>query len=470
MFNDQDTIVAIATPSGIGGISVLRVSGPRAAEISTKICTFLPTPLESHRIYYGTAKKAEPGLQEKSTLSDNHQDLDEVLVSFFAKGRSFTGEETIEISCHGNPLICGMILDELIKCGARLANRGEFTYRAFMNGRIDLVQAESVLALIESKTEQASKQSLRQLKGFLSEDLRLIEREVLWALANIEASIDFSTEGLEVVNKKDLLDRLRSAGFEIAKLIGSYNNGRALYSGIKVVLFGEPNAGKSSLLNLLVGEERSIVAEEAGTTRDTIEASTSFQGYLLNFVDTAGIRETNHKVEALGIERAIRQAQQADLVLFVLDSSKEFTSDELKALEHLDPQSTIAIFNKQDLVEDSARKDFKIDILKSKGISGVEISALRKEAAEKVLLAILNKTVSADLEDGSVVLKARHFELLRSANEKVAQALQMIGGDISSELVAIELKEALISLQEVLGIRFDDQIMDRVFKEFCIGK
>ena len=283
---DKDTICASITAPGQAGISVVRVCGPTSEDITRKLCSFLPPRPESHRVYYGIAQAAPKGPA-----------LDEVLVTYFRSGRSFTGDETFEISCHGNQVIVSELLSALCAGGARMAERGEFTYRAFMNGRIDLVQAESVLDLIQSRSKRAVQAAVRQLQGGFSIRLREMLGELTWILANLEANIDFSSEDIEVAAQSVLADRTEALLVTVGALLAQQSQGRILKSGFQVALAGRPNAGKSSLLNALLEEERAIVTEVPGTTRDMVEGEISIDGYNVTLVDTAGWRETDDRVE-----------------------------------------------------------------------------------------------------------------------------------------------------------------------------
>lgn len=344
MSPDQQTICAVSTPSGIGGISVLRLSGGQAVEIAREFCRFIPKHPESHRAYYGH-------------LTQGEEVVDEVVCTFFQKGKSFTGEDTFEISCHGNPIICQEILSLFVSRGARLANRGEFTYRAFMNGRIDLVQAESVLSLIESQSKISARQSLRQLQGRLSEDLEVVEDRLIWCLAHMEASIDFSTEGIEVVDYTELNAKLTLILNEVNRLIQSYQTGKILKDGYQLVFAGLPNVGKSSLLNLLIEEDRAIVTDIPGTTRDLVEASFFVDGIKIQIVDTAGLRDSVDVVEKIGIEKSRQAQRHADGILYVFDSSQGFTAHDgetLKGVLAENPSATLFIAgNKADRFQGS---------------------------------------------------------------------------------------------------------------------
>lgn len=468
---DKDTICAIATPHGVGGISVIRISGPHSLSIVQKIASFLPALPESHRVYYGV-------------LKFENDALDEVLVTYFQVGKSFTGEEVFEISCHGSPTICQSILNALISLGARMADRGEFTYRAFMNGKIDLVQAESVLSLIESQSQQAAKLALRQLKGDLSRRLEEIEDKMTWILAHAEASIDFSTEGIDVVDYSEVQEKLIWIEKELTKLVSTFKVGRLLKDGFKVVLTGLPNVGKSSLLNLFLEDERAIVTDIAGTTRDIVSGDTSFNGFKFTFVDTAGLRDhATDVVERIGIQRSYEAQNDSDGVFFVYDCSLGLRADELTVLNSLNPERTFILANKVDQADrDQAKKDLIKALSESKFFSQVAdptdfikkrvffVSALDKRVRESVLTSLMDQVGDLQVESSVLLSNSRHFENLSKALVNTQRSQGVISQGLGSEFLALELKESLIAIHETLGKRYDDQIMDRVFKEFCIGK
>ncbi len=469
---DSDTICAVSTPSGVGGISVIRVSGSQSIQVVRELCSFLPQEPESHRAYYGL-------------LKEKNEAVDEVVATVFAKGRSFTGEETIEISCHGSPALTRQILDLLFLKGARAAQAGEFTYRAFMNGKLDLVQAEGVLAIIQSESQRSGRQALRQLQGELSQVLEKIENQMIWCLAHLEASIDFSTEGLEVVNTPELLLKLDQLIEQISKLVQSFRKGRILKDGYNLVLTGVPNVGKSSLMNLLLEEERAIVTDIAGTTRDLIEASMMLEGMKINLMDTAGLRESLDQIEKIGIQKSYVAHSQADGIFFVYDCSRELTEAELDQFEKLDFSRCFLIANKRDqsqLQDDQLRAQLQMRLEgreKFQKLQGLEqvlkeklliVSAFDKSDRERLKSAVQKEINQSSFEDSAVISQARHFENLSRSLENLMAAKDLVQGSASPEFTALELKEALLRLQETLGKRFDDQIMDRVFKEFCIGK
>jgi tRNA modification GTPase len=474
---DLHTICAISTPPGVGGISVIRVSGHKAVTLTRIAAPFVPEDPESHRVYYGHL------ISNLDTSIGTI--IDEVIVTYFKKGRSFSGEDTIEISCHGSPSITRRILKELVHLGARLADRGEFTYRAFMSGRLDLVQAESVLSLIESQSDLAAQQSLRQLAGYLSKDLEAIESDLIWCLAHIEAGIDFSTEGIDVVSDDQLRERFHNVQERLKRLLDSYESGRLVKDGLSLALVGEPNVGKSSILNLLAGEERAIVTEIAGTTRDTIEAGFLVDGIKVVATDTAGLRETVDQVERIGIERSYRALEQADRVFYVFDVSRGILPSDLMEIAKIPAAKLFLIANKVDLLRDTVenvRERLASQLIALENFQKIDdfsyflktklhfISALDRYAGDLLKMSLAQAIEASLTEDLSLVSHARHFENLSRALVNIDSALKQLGSGLSIEFLALEMKEALIGIQETLGKRFDDQIMDRVFKEFCIGK
>ncbi len=468
---DKDTICAIATPHGVGGISVIRISGPNSLSIVRKVCSFVPEFPESHKVFFGV-------------LKNEIDAIDEVLVTYFQNGKSFTGEEVIEISCHGSPIICQTILNALIQLGCRMADRGEFTYRAFMNGRMDLIQAESVLSLIESQSKQAAKLALRQLKGDLSKRLESIEDKMTWILAHAEASIDFSTEGIDVVDYSEVQDKLVWLEGELTQLVSTFKVGRLLKDGFKVVLTGLPNVGKSSLLNLFLEDERAIVTDIAGTTRDIVTGDTSFKGIKFTFVDTAGLRDhTTDLVERIGIQKSYEAQNDSDAVFFVFDSEQGLSKDEITVLDSLDPERTFILGNKVDKTDYAkVNEGLVTQLSQSKFFSMIAdpsdfikkrvffVSALDKRIRESVLAVLMDQVADLQVENSVLISNTRHYENLNRALVNTQRSQGVVAQNLGPEFLALELKESLIAIHETLGKRFDDQIMDRVFKEFCIGK
>lgn len=480
LHRDSQAICAVSTPHGLGGISVIRISGGNSLSITRKIAPFLPQNLESHKVYYGT-------LQTSSGSAVPATEIDEVLITYFKAGRSFTGQEVLEISCHGNPQICRTILNELIGAGARAADRGEFTYRAFMNGNVDLVQAESILALIESESDRSMKLALRQLKGQLSKQLLKIEDQLTWLMAHIEAGIDFSTEGLELVTDAVVVEKLGLLKAALASLVSSYKVGRIVRDGVHVALAGRPNVGKSSLLNLFLQEDRAIVTDVAGTTRDVISGETQFGGIKFTFIDTAGIRRHGaDAVEKIGIERSHEAHAEADVVLFVYDLKAGFTEDDEAVLKGLASTEPIIIGNKFDVVSgDKDVERLKGELSQALHRGSIEklsldadadkrnlffLSALDENARPFVLEELSRRFLAKDTRDSVLLSNARHYENLSRALVNIEKCEGLVQTGLGSEFLALELKEALLAVQETLGKRFDDQVMDRVFKEFCLGK
>lgn len=468
---DKQTICAVATPPGYGGLSVIRVSGSNALAIVQKLVPSL-TSIESHRCVY------------KRLINRDGQVIDEVIVTYFQKGKSFTAEETIEISCHGNPVICNAILNELVFYGARHADKGEFTYRAFLNGRIDLAQAEAVLDVIQATNENSAKKALRSLEGNLSKEIHSYEDQLTWCLAHIEAGIDFSTEGLEVIEDILLIEKLSTLSEKIEKLKANFQISNQIRHGVRVALIGEPNVGKSSLLNYFLLKDRAIVSAHAGTTRDVVEGEVLFNNLKFCFVDTAGIRQSENEIEKIGIQKSLQEKDNADFIFYVFDAFESLQrilsgkSLDIKSEEILFTKNSFIILNKEDLLSAEnkilIKNHFKVlfnieekQILLTSTVPSGELHSQRNNILKILFQAIeFNKTIDNDF----VFLNQRQFEQLTKTQENLQRALLVLNSKIGAEFVALELKEALMALQQLIGKVFDDQIMDRVFKEFCIGK
>lgn len=463
------TICAISTPPGFGGISVIRVSG----SLSSKIDKFLPLlhnkQIQSHKAYYS------------NFISNEGDVIDEVLVTFFLNQKSFTGEDVAEISCHGNPYVCQLIINELLTLGIKIALPGEFTYRAFMNDRLDLIQAESVLSLIESKSFQSARLSINQLKGSLSKKIESLEECITWILAHIEAGIDFSTENLDIVDHQIIQNKLTDVAIELKNLISSFQSGKLITEGIDVALLGSPNAGKSSILNLLLEEDRAIVSDIPGTTRDVISSDLLYKGLRINLLDTAGLRKSDDLVESIGIQKSLNQHKNSHLNVFVIDISVDNLFDGLKHLNSIDSNNSVFVFNKIDKIP-----SYDLNIIYSSLISNLDnylsisfenfkerslfISAIDYNSRINLLEKIYEISSFNPILEGAIVINSRHYDNLRLALEKVEETFVMIQNNIGSEFIALTLRESLLVLMEMLGKHFDDQIMDKVFKEFCIGK
>ncbi len=461
---DLDTICAISTPPGKGGISVIRVSGDRAVLVLKKLVPHL---------------KFEPRKATLALLRDagSEEVIDQTVVTVFTRGHSFTGEESVEISCHGSPIVAERILQSLIVSGCRMAQPGEFTYRAFMNGNIDLVQAEAVLNVIESQTLLESRVAFRQLQGNLSEQFLDMERDLLWLLAHIEAGIDFSTENLDVVPEKEVLSKIENLLLRLEPLLHSFESGRRLKEGLRVVLVGKPNAGKSSLLNAILKKNRAIVTPVAGTTRDVVEEALVLDGFRVSFADTAGLRESEDLVEKIGIERTHDEIQKSDLVLYLCDIATGATDEDINEMKTIERSRLRVIFNKADLVNEVKMHELTKPLISS-GVFQKEsvhskvtcMSALDKASGEGVLDLVRDSLDLKGLNENAVLTGLRHFENLSKLKGCLGRARNLVVEKASLEFVAFELKDALMALQETLGKRFDDEILDRIFKEFCLGK
>lgn len=474
LHNDKKTICALASGAGNGAIAVLRLSGSETEKIIKSLCPGLQNKkLESHRVYLTKAKNAAG------------ETVDEVLVTFFQTNKSYTGEMSAEISCHGSSYIVKSLLSELVRLGARQAERGEFTFRAFMNDRIDLVQAEAVLSVIESQSEGALRVALRQLDGQVSKDFLFMESELIWCLAHIEASIDFSTEGLDVVDNQVLIKKLEKIAVDLKKKIQSFKSGQILKDGLKVSLLGQPNVGKSSLLNQLVQHEKAIVTDIPGTTRDIVEASAIYNGVKVIFSDTAGLRETSDVVEKIGVEKSEKEALLSDVCLFVFDVNQGLGAKEKELIAKAKSTAKSAqiyfIANKWDCVapEEKAHKaeetrkklqtfmDLQEPIDQEKVLF---VSALDSGCRDQLLQLLTADVAEKGFLQESILSSVRQVEMSEEAYNLVCNCIEELKADLGSEFIAQTLKNALLSIQKILGHSFDDQIMDRVFKEFCIGK
>lgn len=457
---DEDTICAQATPPGIGGVSIVRISGHDSLSSLRQLAPNFPAFPQSHSSRLASLKKL------------NGEDLDSALVTFFAAGSSYTGEETVEIALHGNPLIVAETLEELTAVGCRMALQGEFTYRAFVNGRIDLVQAESVLDLVHAKTRNARKAALSQLGGSLSAVLESIEDDLTWVLAQIEAGIDFSLEDISPAAQAEVQKRTERLHSTLKNLVESYSTGRLVRDGVRVVILGAPNVGKSSLFNCLVGEDRAIVSDVPGTTRDTVDTEALVGGQRIVFCDTAGLRETTDVIEKAGIERTKKAIEKADVGLFVVEYNNLHSANEYEYSSSV--ARTLLVVSKCDLMSPAGLSELKKAaeslVASSKKFSGcVFVSSTSKFGIQDLLDQVLGQS-QRQIVEGAAVFRARHFEQAKLMLEGVEEARSMLAEGKGLEYVAVPLQEALRRNQELLGKAFDEQILDRVFKEFCIGK
>lgn len=395
--------------------------------------------------------------------------VDEVLVSYFKAPKSYTTENMCEINSHGGNVVVKKILELCLSNGADLAEPGEFTKRAFLNGRIDLLQAESVIDVINAKSEKEAKTGIKQLEGFLSEKIAEIKKEIMDVMVNIDVSIDYPEYDVDEVTSKQIADMLDSVGKKLNKLEKSFDNGKIIKEGIKTAIIGRPNAGKSSLLNAILKENRAIVTEYEGTTRDTIEEFVTVNGIPLKLIDTAGIRKANDEVEKIGIEKSKEIANEADLIIAIFDASKELTQEDLEILNLAKNKKTIIILNKMDL---ESKIDENDERLKAVSNSILKISALKKQGIEELYDEISNlfELNEINLDQDIVITNVRHKNLIEKALESVKKAKETMENKMPLDIIAIFIKDILEDLANITGEIVTDDIIDEIFSKFCLGK
>jgi tRNA modification GTPase len=443
-----DTIAAVSTPPGEGAIALVRITGANSVEVADKIFRGkqLPSRFESRVQHFGEIFDSENRL------------IDQVVLSVHRAPASYTGEDLVEISCHGGTLVSAKVLEACLRAGARAARPGEFTERAFLNGKMDLTQAEAVIDLIRAKTDLALRSATEQLEGRLGKQIREIRNQLVELLAHINASIDFPEEGIEPDQGEALQSRLGSAREQIAALLATADQGRILREGVRVVIYGATNAGKSSLLNRLVGYDRVIVSDAHGTTRDTIEETVNLQGVPIRLLDTAGLRTSASGLEREGIARTEKTLQLADLRLHIADRNAPKPPH---FEERLRDPNEIIVLNKGDLPEHSDWKNF----------SALHISCLTGEGIPQLQKEILGQITNGNLRaESSLAINARHRDCLRRALEAIDRADSLQAEGLSSEYAAIHINEALAAVGEVIGVVDVERILDSVFSQFCIGK
>lgn len=458
MVKKRDTIAAIATPYGESAIGIVRLSGDKTLEILKKIFKSPSGKIKPRYAHYG------------HILDKNGEPIDEAVVIYYKAPHSYTGEDMAEINLHGNPLILKEVLHRLLEEGARLAEPGEFTKRAFLNGKLDLTQAEAVAELISAKTDLARKLALNQLRGALSKEIKPLREELLTLHALVESSIEFEEEDIPTIEKEELEQRLESILQRVERLLKTAKTGKAIRQGIKLAIVGRPNVGKSSLFNRLLGEERAIVTDIAGTTRDYLEETVNIKGVPINLIDTAGIRETADVVEKIGVERSLQKLKEADVVLFVLDASKEtLTEEDLKLAKLVEEigKPTIVVLNKIDL-----GKRLDISKLPIKGAKVIEVSAKTGEGIDKLADAILEIAGVHTAEGGNIYISVRHEELLKRAKKALENALKYLkeGDFYSPEILMLDIREASDALGEIIGEVTTEDVLGQIFSTFCIGK
>lgn len=401
-------------------------------------------------------------------IVDNGKKVDEVLVSYFKEPKSYTAENMCEINSHGGIVVMREILELCLKNGAELAKPGEFTKRAFLNGRIDLSQAESVIDIINAKSNREALEGMKQLEGFLAEEINKIKKELLKLMANIEVSIDYPEYDTPEVIEEEILKTIENSINKLNKLERSFDNGKLIKEGIKTAIIGRPNAGKSSLLNAILKEERAIVTEYEGTTRDTIEEYVNINGITLKLIDTAGIRTTQNEIEKIGIEKSKKMAKEADLVIYIIDASKDLNEDDEEILNIVIPKKTIIILNKLDLVP---KIDEKTEIIKNFE-NVIKISALKKEGIEDLynkITELFNLDV-INIDNEIVITNERHKKIIKDAIINLNKSKEALKNNMPIDIIAIGLKDVLTNLGEITGEEASEEIINEIFSRFCLGK
>lgn len=452
----MSTIVAISTAPGIGGIGIIRMSGKDCFKILNKIFKPINNSTEKgYTIKYGK-------------ILDGEEIIDEVLVSYFLEPKSYTTENMCEINSHGGNIIMKKILDLCLKNGAELAEPGEFTKRAFLNGRIDLTQAEAVIDIINSKTDKEAEASVNQLEGNLSKKIKEIREDLIAGLADIEVTIDYPEyDEVEVTNNK-IIKMLEKNENKLNKLEQAFTNGKILREGIKTAIIGRPNAGKSSLLNLLLNEERAIVTDVEGTTRDTIEEYITLDGIPFKVVDTAGIRETEDTVEKIGVKKAIEIANKSDLIIAIFDISKEINDEDKNILNILKNRNSIILLNKIDLnnylINEELFKEYSENIIK--------ISTKTQEGIEDLIQVMkkLTQTDEINVDGENIVINSRHKISVVKAKESLKKAIETLEAGMPIDVISIYIKEILEELGKITGESVTDDVISEIFAKFCLGK
>jgi tRNA modification GTPase len=452
----KEPITAIATPVGEGGISVIRVSGKEA--ITTVNKAFRGTNLtaqDSHTVHFG------------KILDGKGQVVDEVLATLFHAPKSYTGEETVEISCHGGVLVTQAVLEAMLELGIRSAEPGEFTQRAFLNGKMELSQAEAVADLIHAKSKKALDSAHQQLEGRLGEHIKQFRQQIIDATAMVELELDFAEEDVEFANKEELKELLVELDEEIDSLLATYETGRLVKHGVKTVFIGLPNAGKSTLLNTLVGKDRAIVTEIAGTTRDTIDVDWSYDGLRFILTDTAGLRETEDIVEAEGVKRSQKAFDEADLAVYLKDLSRELTPEEREDIARFQKAAGETPF-----VLIGTKNDIALDVKDERMDYDLKISALEGEKIEELKKLMKQRALENKEYDSSslLVTSSRHRDALQKAQENVQSAIQALEQGMTGDFLAIDLRAALKDLGTITGEITTEDILDSIFSRFCIGK
>jgi len=449
-----DTIVAVSTTMGVGAVSIIRLSGKDSIKIVNEVFSGKDlTKVETHTVHYGFIK-------EKEEL------IDEVLITVMKAPKSFTTEDVVEINCHGGIATTNKVLEIILKKGARLAEPGEFTKRAFINGRIDLVEAESVLELINANNEHNRRASLNQLNGKISNLIKQFRQELLELIASIEVNIDYPEyEDIEIITNQNIKDKIDEIAKKLGNIVKESENSKIIKHGINVAIVGRPNVGKSSLLNKLINEDKAIVTEIEGTTRDLVEGSTHIEEIPINFIDTAGVRETNDKVEKIGIDRTLETIDKADLVLLLLASNEELTAEDYQLLEKTSAKNRIIVINKNDLkqkIQLNVFGDEKVLLINTKDDN--EIDKVKNEIKSMFMLEKINHS------DYKIFGTVRQISLAKEALSYIDDIKKGLENNVPTDLIEIDIKKIWSKLGEIIGETYTDELLDQLFSQFCLGK
>ncbi len=452
--NALDTICALSTPQGVSAIALIRLTGSESITVVNRCFSKNITDAKGYTVHYGS-------------ILDNNKVIDDVIVTIFKGPNSFTGENTVEIACHGSLFIQQRIIEVLIGNGARLAEAGEFSKRAFFNGKFDLSQTEAIADLIHSQSEAAHTIAINQMRGGFSNDLKLLREQLIHFASLVELELDFAEEDVEFADRTELTNLVEKVSQLVKQLAASFKLGNAIKNGVNTAIVGRPNAGKSTLLNALLNEDRAIVSDIAGTTRDTIEETLILEGVEFRFIDTAGLRETEDKIEKIGVERALQEVQKSAVYLYLFDLNELTLSEVQKDLSELPNEiAHLVIANKTDLASEELQKQFK-----ESGLNIVFISAKQKNAIE-VLKAELLKTIdiSSLSANQTIVTNIRHFEALKRAEEDLIKVTEGLQNGLSGDFIAMDIRQALHHIGTITGEVSTDDLLGNIFANFCIGK
>ena len=450
LYLNKDTICAISSGGGMSAIALIRLSGDKSINVINKIFSKKINPEDSHSVHFGIIK-------------ENNNILDEVVVTVFAKNKSFTREETVEISCHGSEFIQKKILELLITQGVRIANPGEFTMRAFQNGKIDLSQAESIADLIESDHHASHKNAIQQLRGGFKKKLENLRTNLIDFASLIELELDFSEEDVEFANRDKLKELLTNIKYEVTNLITSFKLGNVIKNGIPVAIIGSPNVGKSTLLNTLLNDEKAIVSDIAGTTRDAIEDELIIEGQKFRFIDTAGLRETNDKIEKIGIKKSIQKVSESKIIIHLIDGTKNI-NEQIKNIDNLNfnnNEIVIRVINKEDLKGKNIIEDNDY----------LHISALKNTGIDKLKNKLISfyKSQKSSNND-TIITNVRHYNELKNTLTEINEIIEGLKNNTSSDFLTINIRQALFHLGSITGEVNTDDLLANIFGKFCIGK